>query len=679
MTEGAAWAILFLPLASFALIAFGIRPFFNRYDALSGYVTILAIGAAFALSVMALAAVWDAHGAIGWEPHSWMVIGELEISIGILMDPLTAVLLVVISGVSLLVQVYSQGYMRGDPGYSRYFAFMSLFTASMLGLVLARNVIQLYFFWELVGLCSYLLIGFWYNRPSAAAAAKKAFIVTRLGDVGFLLAILYLFFHKDAFISQGLNPFEISHINIMAAGGEMAGAQIVALGGGVITWVALGIFAGAVGKSAQFPLHVWLPDAMEGPTPVSALIHAATMVVAGVFLVARLYPMFVESETAMLTITIVGLVTALITAAMALVMTDLKRVLAYSTVSHLGLMMLTLGCFGFTAALLHMVAHAFAKALLFLGAGSISHGTETEERPEGARDIRQMGGLYKVMPITAITFAIGALSLGGIPLLGGFFSKDEVLVAVLHDRGAVFFAATLLVALLSALYMARLLWVVVLGNLKQENEHAHESPFVMTAPLALLAALAMGSGLLAVGGWWPGFDGLGGWLFHDEPHPYKVNAAVMAASVAIAAAGFGAGWAMYGRGVESRRAVRGRRREAQRQGQPPPEEDYPRYAIPSRLQRQFSGLHTLVINKFYVDDVYQWVIDRVALALANFMALFDRVVVNDTGVNGTGRSVMLSALALKLLQTGKVYNYALGMAIGSVIVALVWWLALPRL
>ena len=655
---GLAWLAPAACAAAFLLIAV-----FGRFLPSRGVgPSLIAILIAFGLFWYVLLEFLDSGGGVF--STEWFSVGESVFAVGMIIDELSVVMLGLVTFVALMVQVYSLGYMRGEPAIGWYYAVHSLFAASMLALSLADNLLLIYIAWELVGVCSYLLIGFWYERRSAAEAAKKAFVTTRIGDVGLLIGILILF--------NETGTFDISAIfHVIEQGG---------IDSGTLTVAALLIFMGAMGKSAQFPLHVWLPDAMEGPTPVSALIHAATMVVAGVFLVARLYPMFVESETAMLTITIVGLVTALITAAMALVMTDLKRVLAYSTVSHLGLMMLTLGCFGFTAALLHMVAHAFAKALLFLGAGSISHSTETEERPEGARDIRQMGGLYRVMPITAITFAIGALSLGGIPLLGGFFSKDEVLVAVLHDRGAFFFAATLLVALLSALYMARLLWVVVLGNLKQENEHAHESPLVMTAPLALLAALAMGSGLLAVGGWWPGFDGLGGWLFHDEPHPYKVNAAVMAASVAIAAVGFGAGWAMYGRGVESRRAVRGRRREAQRQGQPPPEqEDYARYPIPHRLQRQLPLLHTLVVNKFYVDDVYQWVIDRVALAVANFMALFDRVVVNDTGVNGTGRSVMLSALALKLLQTGKVYNYALGMAIGSVIVALIWWLALPRL
>ena len=395
----------------------------------------------------------------------------------------------------------------------------------------------IYIAWELVGVCSYLLIGFWYERRSAAEAAKKAFVTTRIGDVGLLIGILLLF--------KETGTFDISAIfHVVEQGG---------IDSGTLTVSALLIFLGAMGKSAQFPLHVWLPDAMEGPTPVSALIHAATMVVAGVFLVARLYPIFVTSDTAMIAVAVIGLVTALVTAVMALVMTDLKRVLAYSTVSHLGLMMLALGCFGFTAALLHMVAHAFAKALLFLGAGSIAHGTEDHERPEGARDIRQMGGLYKRMPITSVTFAIGVLSLGGIPLMGGFFSKDEVLLAVLDGRGPVFFVLVLVAALLSALYMARLLFVVVLGDLKAENEHAHESPSVMTGPLALLAALALGSGLLAVGGWWPGFDGLGGWLYFDKPHPYKINALVMGLSILVALAGFGLGWYLYGRGVESRR------------------------------------------------------------------------------------------------------------------------------
>ena len=287
ISEAAAWSIFFLPLASFVVIAGVVRPFFNRYSLVAGYLAIAAIGGSFVLSSWALGSVVSEEGEMVWEAHSWLTVANLDFSIGILMDPLTAVMLVVVTSVSLMVQIYSVGYMKGDPGYARYYAYMSLFTASMLGLVLASNIVQLFVFWELVGLCSFLLIGFWYHRPAAAAAAKKAFIVTRIGDFGFLLAILYFFFNSDGFAAEGLNPLVIT--DVYAA---------VALGGvltsGVVTWLAVGIFAGAVGKSAQFPLHTWLPDAMEGPTPVSALIHAATMVAAGVFLVARFFPVNID-------------------------------------------------------------------------------------------------------------------------------------------------------------------------------------------------------------------------------------------------------------------------------------------------------------------------------------------------------------------------------------------------
>ncbi|MBI4234116.1 MAG: NADH-quinone oxidoreductase subunit L [Chloroflexi bacterium] len=351
ISEGAAWAIFLLPLFSFLIIALIVRPFFNRHSRWAGYVTILAIAASFVLSLWALRSTTGHEGAIGWDPHPWMALGSLQLRIGILMDPLTAIMVVVVSGVSLMVQVYSQGYMAGDPGYARYFAFMSLFTAAMLGLVLASNVIQLYLFWEMVGLCSYLLIGFWYHRPAAAAAAKKAFLVTRLGDVGFLLAILYLFFHQGLFAAKGLNSLEIPAIH------EAVKAGI--LGSAALTWLAIGIFAGAAGKSAQFPLHVWLPDAMEGPTPVSSLIHAATMVAAGVFLVARFFPVFQASTAAMNLVAVIGGFTALMAASMGLVMRDIKRVIAYSTISQLGYMMLALGVGAYSAAMFHLFNHAF--------------------------------------------------------------------------------------------------------------------------------------------------------------------------------------------------------------------------------------------------------------------------------------------------------------------------------
>ena len=344
----------------------------------------------------------------------------------------------------------------------------------------------------------------------------------------------------------------------------------------------------------------------------------------------------------MLVVAVIGLITVLITAAMALVMTDLKRVLAYSTISHLGFMMLALGSFGYTAAIFHLVAHAFAKALLFLGAGSIAHGTDDK------RDIRQMGGLWRRMPVTSITFGIGLLALGGIPPLSGFFSKDEILVSVLDGRGPLFFLLTLAAVLMSALYMARLLFLVVLGDLKIENEHAHESPLVMTAPLVALAALALTAGLLAPG-LVPGYNGFGNWLFFEHPEDYHINFLVMAISIALSCGGFVLGWLLYSRKSLS----------------------------VDRLRERFATVHRMLVNKYYIDDLYQWTIDRVVLAFGRFMALFDRIVVNDMGVNGTGRSVFLSGWRLRYLETGKVYNYALGMVLGVMAVALIWWLVLP--
>jgi NADH-quinone oxidoreductase subunit L len=552
-------------------------------------------------------------------------VGDVTLSWGIIVDELSIVMLGLVTLVALAVQVYSLSYMKDEPAFGWYFAVHSLFAAAMLTLILADNFLLLYIAWELVGLCSYLLIGFWYQRRSAAEAAKKAFITTRIGDVGLLIGILLLF--------NETGTFDIATIIHVAEQG--------AISSGTLTAALLLIFLGAMGKSAQFPLHVWLPDAMEGPTPVSALIHAATMVVAGVFLVARIFPLFVLSPDAMLVVAVIGLTTALVAAAMALVMTDLKRVLAYSTISHLGFMMLALGAGGYTAAIFHLVAHAFAKALLFLGAGSVTHGTDKT-------DIRDMGGLRKRMPLTFVTFGIGALALAGIPPLGGFFSKDEILVAVLDGRHPIFFVLVLVAALMSALYMARVFFLVFFGQLKRENARAHESPLLMVLPLAVLAVLALTAGLLAPA-WTSDYQGFGAWLFHDEPHAYKVNVMVMALSVALAVGGFALGWALYVKGSLS----------------------------PDRIRQQMSGLHTLTVNKFYIDELYQWGIDRVVLVFANFMAIFDRIVVNDTGVNGTGRSVLLSGLRLRYIETGKVYNYALGMGVGVVVIALIWWLALP--
>ena len=452
--EYAVWAIFLLPVGSAAIIGLFLRPFLNQYRYASSLILIAALSVALGLSIWTLDSVIDNGQALSFATHHWFTVGNIEVDIGLLVDELTAIMLIVVTGVSLMVQVYSHGYMRDDPGYARYFALMSIFSASMIGLVIASNVLQLYVFWELVGVSSYLLIGFWFQRPAAAAAAKKAFIVTRIGDFGFLLAILFLFFHNADYLNQNLNFLEIADVNAGAAAGVLTG--------GAATFLAIGIFAGAVGKSGQFPLHVWLPDAMEGPTPVSALIHAATMVAAGVFLVARFFPVFEASSDAMSTVAIVGAFTAIFAATMGLVMNDIKRVLAYSTVSQLGYMMAALGIGAYEAAIFHLFNHAYFKALLFLGAGNVNHAT-------GTFDMRYMGGLRKAMPLTYIAMLVGGVSLVGIFPLAGFWSKDEILGHAFDGAGSIDTAVFWLLisaVFLTAIYTTRMIHMTFHGEFR---------------------------------------------------------------------------------------------------------------------------------------------------------------------------------------------------------------------
>src|SRR5579875_3374789 len=391
--EWAAWAIIGLPLAASVLVALGVR----RLPLISGYLTTLLVFVSFLFSLWALKVVNDhSGGIIGYGAHQWLKFPNFQFYVGVRVDGLTAVMLVVVTSVSTLVHFYSQGYMEGDPGYGRYYCYLSLFTASMLGLVLASSILMLFAFWELVGLCSFLLIGFWFHKPSAASAAKKAFLTTRVGDVGFMVGILIIWTKTGTF-----DIAQIQHI-----------AQTGAIGSAALTAFALCVFAGAVGKSAQFPLHIWLPDAMEGPTPVSALIHAATMVAAGVYLVARLFPVFAVASSALHTVAWIGGITAIFAATMGLVNPDIKKVLAYSTISQLGYMMLGLGSGAYVAAIFHLMNHALFKALLFLGSGSVNHATNTF-------DMRLMGGLRRVIPITFWTFLIASLSLAGLPPFSG--------------------------------------------------------------------------------------------------------------------------------------------------------------------------------------------------------------------------------------------------------------------
>ena len=512
-----------------------------------------------------------------------------------------------------------KGQDEGRLGW--YYAVHALFAGAMLALVLADNLLFLYITWELVGLGSYLLIGFWYERRSAAEAAKKAFVTTRIGDVGLLIGIILLF--------RATGTFDISTIFHVASQGG--------IGQGTLNTAAILLFLGAMGKSAQFPFHVWLPDAMEGPTPVSALIHAATMVAAGVFLVARMMPLFLLTPDVLLVVAAVGLFTFAFAGTLALVMTDLKRVLAYSTISHLGLMMLGLGSGSVAAGLFHLVAHAVSKALLFLGAGSVTHAT-------GETDIGAMGGLWRRMPVTAVTFVIGAASLSGVVPLAGFFSKDEVMLAVLDNRGPVFLVLALAGVVLSSLYMGRVTLKVFFGQAGHRGQPAHDAPALMTLPLVLFALLALSVGFLAYN-WtadYPGFSAFveGHGEFHVEPWLAAVSALLALAGVALA-------WLVYARGALS----------------------------PSRMVAAFPAIYRLLVRKYYVDELYQWVIDRIVLAFGRFVAVFDRVVVNDAGVDGSALFVRLSALRLRYVQSGRMYNYGFAMALGVVAFALVWWLA----
>ncbi|MAF52550.1 MAG: NADH-quinone oxidoreductase subunit L [Chloroflexi bacterium] len=619
-TIGTDWAWVIPALCASAF--FLIFPFRRYLPGQGAFLSLLAILGGFVLFWFVLGdLLTDGRGQF---EITWLIVGDTTLSWGVVVDKLSVTMLGLVTFVALLVQVYSLGYMKHagqlDPGIGRYYAFHSLFAAAMLTLVLADNLLFLYIAWELVGLGSYLLIGFWYERRSAAEAAKKAFITTRIGDVGLLIGIIMLF--------KATGTFDIGAITHIA---EQGGIENTTLNIAVFL-----IFLGAMGKSAQFPFHVWLPDAMEGPTPVSALIHAATMVAAGVYLVARLLPLFELTPNVLTFVAAVGLFTFLFAGSMALAMTDIKRVLAYSTISHLGLMMLALGAGALGAAIFHLVAHGVSKALLFLGAGSVMHSMDDET------NMWKMGGLRHKLPVTAWTFVIGAASLAGIAPLAGFFSKDEVLLHVLDHRNPVFIALALAGVVLSALYMARVVFAVFFGKQKAENDAVRESPLVMIVPLALLAFCAATVGFLAFG-YGSDYDGFGGYLEgHGE---FELRVWLTVASLALATFGVWLGWSAYVRDSISH----------------------------ERLALRFPFIHQLLVNKYYLDDAIQWSIDKVILTFGKAVSVFDRSVINDTGVDGSALSVWSSARLVRLIQTGRFYNYGMAMALGFVGLAVIWW------
>ncbi len=495
----------------------------------------LAVGSMGISTLLSLNLLWMELHAHGDAPallnFTWLTYGTTDLKLGFLLNPLTTVMVSMVSFVSLLIFIYSHGYMHADKNYARFFCFLSLFAAGMLGLCVSNSLLLLFVSWELVGLCSYLLIGFWYFKPSAAAAAKKAFIVTKLGDMGFFIGILWLY------NATGTQLLYDNGQGILEQTDNLALVTNVWMGMNLAGVLALLIFCGAVGKSGQFPLHVWLPDAMEGPTPVSALIHAATMVAAGVFLVGRMYPLFQAEPISLEVVTWIGAFTALMAATMAVAQRDIKRILAYSTVSQLGFMMLGLGVGGFVAGIFHLITHAFFKALLFLGSGSVIHGCHEEQ------DVFKMGGLKKAMPTTYMTYMIGYLALAGFPFLSGWWSKDEILQAVSHFQGSpVPLAMALAAAFLTAFYMTRQVCLVFFGEQRSHDYHPHESPAVMTVPLILLA---VGAALL-------GFIGIPGHnLFHHflAPHEkeHAVNYALMFFASLIPLVGIGLGWMIYGK------------------------------------------------------------------------------------------------------------------------------------
>ncbi len=524
------WLIPVVPLAASLLILI----FANSQRKTGAALAIIGQVVALALAIIAFLPTLSEPGWRAVHNFTWFTFGEHALRLGWILDPLTAAMLLMITFVGLCIFVFSIGYMASDKNFTRFFAYLSFFSAAMLGVVIANSLLLLFMCWELVGLASYLLIGFWIHKPSAAAAAKKAFITTRIGDIGLFLGILWLYHGSGTllFYDDG--------------NGCLEKAGLLALGASA-TFVALLIFSGAAGKSGQFPLHVWLPDAMEGPTPVSALIHAATMVAAGVFLVARVYPIFslgaIGGVTPSLTVVVwIGVTTALMAALIAIAQSDIKRILAYSTVSQLGLMMVSLGVGGVAAGIMHLLAHGFFKALLFLGSGSVIHGCHEEQ------DIRKMGGLRRLMPVTFLTYAIGMMTLSGVPLFfSGAWTKEEILHATEHwSRSAVPHYLMMAGVVLTALYMTRQMIYVFFGPRREASEHAHESPSVMTFPLLLLAICSIGLSVVLT----PAWPWLHGYLTGESGAAERFDIGqlfqpMLFVSLGLVAAGIGLGVLLY--------------------------------------------------------------------------------------------------------------------------------------
>ena len=619
---------------------------------LSHTLTILGVLVAFIISVMTLQSVVIDGARFNQTLYTWMTLGDLKMEIGFLVDGLTAMMMCVVTFVSLMVHIYTIGYMKEDEGYNRFFAYISLFTFSMLMLVMSNNMLQLFFGWEAVGLVSYLLIGFWFNKPSAVFANMKAFLVNRIGDFGFILGIALI-----AAYAGTLNYSETFAKAEMLSSLTMPGTSWM-----LITVICICLFIGAMGKSAQFPLHVWLPDSMEGPTPISALIHAATMVTAGIFMVARMSPLFELSDTALSFIMVIGAITALFMGFLGIIQNDIKRVIAYSTLSQLGYMTVALGASAYSVAVFHLMTHAFFKALLFLGAGSVIIGMHHNQ------DIRWMGGVRKYMPITWITFLLGSLALIGTPLFAGFYSKDSIIevVAESHLWGSGFaYFAVLAGVFVTAFYSFRLYFLVFHGKERydqnpdahhdahghtDEHHDPHESPWVVTVPLILLAIPSVIIGFMTIE------PMLFGDFFKDsifvnlDKHPAMEELSQLfhgplqmalhgltAPPFWLALAGVALSYYMY----------------------------MVNPALPAAIQNKFKPIYTLLENKYYLDWFNENVLARGARGLGTLLwKVGDQKLIDGVLVNGSWKLVGWFSGVIRRLQTGYIYHYAFGMIIG---------------
>ncbi|RJQ30213.1 MAG: NADH-quinone oxidoreductase subunit L [Peptococcaceae bacterium] len=612
-----AWLVPLLPFLAFVVIVFLTRP----WKMLSALVSVGAMAAGFVISAYAAYGVFTSHSLIEKSLEysvRWFSMPGLHIDVGVKLDPTSAMMLFMVTLVASLIQIYSIGYMRGEKGFSTFFAYMSLFGASMLLLVISSNLLEMFVAWEGVGLCSYLLIGFYNHKISAREAAKKAFVTCRIADFGLLLGMLAL-------------QIIFGTLNITELGEKIANFELYT-NAATLTLVAVLVFLGPIGKSGQFPLHVWLPDAMEGPTPVSALIHAATMVVAGVYLVGRMLFMFLEVPEAQQLVAVTGAFTALFAASIALTQREIKRILAYSTISQLGYMMLALGVGSLTASMFHLWTHAFFKALMFLAAGSVLTALHHKA------DIWEMGGLIKKMPVTGATFAVGGLAIAGIPPFAGFWSKDEILSLTLSSGHKVLFFMAALTALLTAFYMWRLIFLAFFGKEKPEN-HPQESPPVMTVPLLILAFLSLVGGLVGT----PWFPFWGEWIRFGEFHHAAPDYTVMILSVILGVIGIGLAYKMYVKDISAE----------------------------ERLAQRFKPVYSLLYNKYYIDEIYMWFNHTLVDGAAKAMYLFDIYVVDGIFINGIGAITRDTGSALRVFQTGRLQNYALIFFLGVLAVAVI--------